>query len=116
MNTSDNNSFKQIPIQELKNRKTEILNSFPAMDQVIRGSLITRYIKCGNANCRCAKGTGHMSFYLSSFYKGHTSMNYVPKALEPSIREGIESFRLLEELLSELAELNLELFRRRGKE
>jgi hypothetical protein len=116
MNTSDNANFKTTPIEELRNRKTEILNSLPAIDQVIRGSLITRYIKCGNTKCRCAKGIGHMSFYLSSFYKGRTHMDYIPKTLEPSIREGIENYRLFEELLSELAEVNLELFRRRGKE
>lgn len=116
MITSNNKNFKDIPMQELKNRKTEILNSLPAMDQVIRGSLITRYIKCGNAKCRCAKGTGHMSFYLSSFYKGRTHMDYIPKALEPSVRQGVENYRHWEELLSELAELNLELFRRRGKD
>jgi hypothetical protein len=115
MNNSDNSNLKNTPIEELNNRRTEIMNSLPSIDQVIRGSLITRYIKCGNANCRCAKGIGHMSFYLSSFYKGRTHMDYVPKTFEPSIRERIENYRLLEELFSELAEINLELFRRRGK-
>lgn len=116
MITSDKNGLKKIPTQEIKNRKVQILNSLPIIDQVIRGSLITRSIKCGKPNCHCTKGTGHMSLYLSSFFQGHTYMDYVPAALESSVRKGIENYRLMQDLLSELAELNLELFKRREKE
>ena len=116
MKINDKRTLKKVSTQELKERREQILRSMPSMDHVIHGSLITRAIKCGKPNCRCATGDGHMSLYLSSFYHGQTGMDYVPAAWESWIREGIENYEAIQELLLELAELNLELFRRRKKE
>jgi len=116
MNINDKKRLKKVSTQKLKERKTEILRSLPPMDHVIRGSLITRPIKCGKPNCHCATGEGHMSLYLSSFYHGHTGMDYVPAKWESWMREGIENYGVILDLLAELTELNLELFRRREKD
>lgn len=115
MTNNDKNKLKQLSTQALKKRKTQILHLLPPMDHVIRGSLITRNIKCGKPNCHCATGEGHMSLYLSSFYHGHTGMDYVPAAWESWMREGIRNYEVIQELVSELTELELELFRRREK-
>ncbi len=29
-----------------------------ALDEVLRGSLVERYLRCGKPNCRCARGGG----------------------------------------------------------
>lgn len=115
MNNNDKNRFKSISTPELKERKAEILRLLPPMDHVIRGSLITRPIKCGKANCHCATGDGHPSWYLSSFYHGYTHMDYVPATWESWMREGLKNYGVIQDLLAELTELNLELFRRREK-
>lgn len=115
MNTSDKSKLKAIPTSALKDRKLTILQSLPSMDHIIRGSLITRHIKCGKQNCHCATGTGHKSLYLSSFYHGRTHMDYVPAAWETWVRQGLENYEGIQNLLSELTELNLELLRRREK-
>jgi hypothetical protein len=107
--------FKSLSTSELKERKTQTLQSLPAMNHVIRGSLITRHIKCGKPNCHCATGTGHKSLYLSSFYRGRTFMDYVPASWEAWVRQGLENHEGIQNLLSELTELNLELLRRREK-
>lgn len=116
MSNNDKHKLKKISTHELKERKAQILRSLPSMDHVIRGSLFKRPIKCGKAHCHCATGDGHMSLYLSSFYHGHTGMDYVPAAWESWMREGIENYGVIQELLAELTELNLELFRRREKD
>lgn len=113
MNSSDKNALKATPTSVLKERKALLLNTLPAMDHLIRGSLITRHIKCGKPNCHCATGTGHPSLYLSSFYQGRTRMDYVPASWESWVRKGLENFEAVQALLSELTELNLELLRRR---
>jgi hypothetical protein len=115
MNYNDKKRLEKVSTQELKERKAQILRSLPSMDHVIRGSLITRLIKCGKPNCHCATGEGHISLYLSSFYHGHTGMDYVPSAWESWMREGIENYGVIKDLLLELTELNLELFSRREK-
>jgi hypothetical protein len=115
MNISDKKRLKAIPTLALKEHKSHILQSLPSMDHIIRGSLITRLIKCGKANCHCSTGTGHKSLYLSSFYEGRTRMDYVPASWEAWVRKGLENFESTQTLLSELTELNLELLRRREK-
>lgn len=116
MNNNDKITLRKVPTRELKERKAQILSSLPHMDNIMRGSLITRSIKCGKPNCRCATGDGHVSFYLSSYYHGNTYMDYVPKSWETKIRKGIEKYGVIQDLLSELTEINLELLRRREKE
>lgn len=116
MNISDKKTMRKSTTRELEERKAQILSTLPSMDHVIHGSLITRAVKCGKPNCHCATGDGHKSLYLSSFYHGQTGMDYVPAAWEPWIREGMGNYGAIQELLLELTELNLELFRRRKKE
>ncbi len=111
MNTND--KVKNLSTKELKKRKEKILNSLPPMDDLIRGSLITRGIKCGKPNCRCASGDGHKSFYLSSYYNGRTYMDYIPKSYKEWMSRGIESYGIIQNLLAQLTEINLELFRRK---
>lgn len=113
MNSNDKTKLKAIPTSDLKQRKSHILQSLPSMNHIIRGSLITRQIKCGKTNCHCASGTGHTSLYLSSFYHGRTHMDYVPASWEAWVRNGLENYEGIQDLLSELTELNLELLRRR---
>ncbi len=115
MKNNDKKTLRDKSTQELKERKTQILNLLSPKDHIIRGSLITRLIKCGKPNCRCATGDGHKSLYLSSYYRGKTHMDYVPKSWETWMRNGIENYGVIQDLLSELAEIKLELFRRREK-
>lgn len=112
MNTNDK-KIKNLSTKELKKQKRQILDSLPPMDDIIRGSLITRRIKCGKPNCHCATGEGHKSFYLSSYYHGRTYMDYVPRSWKDWMSRSIESYYLIQNLLTQLTEINLELFRRR---
>jgi len=117
MNTTNKKyPYKEIPTEDLKERKAEILGSLPAPNNVIRSSLITRHVKCGKPNCRCADGDGHESLYLSSFYRGHTYLDYVPKAYAEKISACLDCHESTSALLVELSEINLELFRRRALE
>jgi hypothetical protein len=106
--------YKEIATEELKERKAEILDSLPAPENIIRSSLITRYIKCRKLNCHCADGDGHERLYLSSYYRGYTYLDYVPKAYEERISGCLGCYETMSALLTELCEINLELFRRRA--
>ena len=108
--------YKKTETVELKERKTQILGSIPALENILRSSLITRFIKCGKANCRCVDGKGHESLYLSSYYHGHTYLDYVPKAYGEKLAGCIDNYEAVTALLVELSEINLELFRRRELE
>ena len=97
----------------LKARRQELLGMMPDSAHVIRASLITRSIKCGKPNCRCANGEGHKSLYLSSYYNGKTQLDSVPKSFQDKVSQCIKDYEDITALLAELSRINLELFRRR---
>lgn len=97
----------------LKARRQELLDRMPDPAHVMRASLITRSIKCGKPNCRCANGEGHKSLYLSSYYNGKTQLDSVPKAYRDKVSQSIKDYEDITALLAELSCINLELFRRR---
>ena len=97
----------------LKARRQEILDTMPDPACVMRASLITRSIKCGKPNCRCANGEGHKSLYLSSYCNGKTRLDSVPKAYKDMVAQCIKDYEDIQALLTELSGINLELFRRR---
>jgi len=105
--------YKKVSSDTLKERRKQILDSLPPLDNIIRSSLIMRSVKCGKPNCHCANGEGHKSLYLSSYYRGHTYLDYVPKSYEEKISGCIKNYDDATALLVELSEINLELFRRR---
>lgn len=109
-------SLKSFSSDQLRDRRQQLLNSFPSFDSLLRGSLITRNVKCGKPNCRCASGQGHPSLYLSTLHKGRTRLDYVPAAWEAWVRERLDNYHLAQELIVELTEINLELLRRREKD
>jgi hypothetical protein len=100
---------------ELKRRRRQLLRKLPPLDSVLRGSLIERYKRCGNPNCKCANGPGHgPKFYLSVSYPGRSpQMDYVPQADYAQINEGVVNYTQVREILEEVSEINHELLRRR---
>jgi len=115
MSNYDKKRFTKMTTIELKEREAQIRDTLPTIQHVIHGSLIQRTVKCGKPNCRCAKGEGHKRLCLSSFYHGQTAVDHVPFSWEPWIHEGIANYSELQELILELAEINLTLFKRRNK-
>ena len=115
MNNTDkiSNPYKSMTTDTLKARRQEILDAMPDPAHVMRASLITRSIKCGKPNCRCANGEGHKSLDLSSDYNGKTHLDSVPKAYKDSVSQCIKDYEDITALLTELSSINLELFRRR---
>lgn len=107
--------FQSLSTEELQRRRQQLLDSKYSLD-LLRGSLITRKVKCGKPNCHCALGQGHPSLYLSSFYEGQNRIDYVPAKWEAWVKERLDNYHRLQELIVELAEINLELLRRRIKD
>ena len=117
-NNKTKHLYKKTATEALKERKIQILDSLnpSVMENIIRSSLITRFVKCGKSNCRCANGEGHKNFYLSSYYRGHTFIDYVPKSYEERLANCTRGYEEVNALLVELSEINLELFRRKELE
>ncbi len=100
---------------DLKRRRRQLLRKLPPLDSVLRGSLIERYKRCGNPNCRCADGQGHgPKYYLSVSYPGSSPrMDYVPQADYEAVNESLANYTQIREILEQISEINHELLRRR---
>ena len=74
--------MEDIPSSTLRRRRAQLLKQMPALETLLRGSLIERYKRCGKPGCKCADGPGHgPKYYLSVSFPGRRpQMDYVPQA------------------------------------
>ena len=84
--------------------------------QILRGSLVTRYRRCGRASCHCAAegdlGHGPAYYLMVTVAPRQTLQIYVPKEHKRAVERWIENFRLARERLEEISTLNRELLKR----
>lgn len=98
----------------LRNRRQGLTQRLPPLTEVLRGSLMERYLTCGNPNCKCAKGERHGPvWYLSvtldqSHRKGSTLS---PDQVE-QVRRWIANYHEVKEHLEKISDINRELLRR----
>ena len=83
-----------------RSRAAQIVSSYP----LLRGSLSVRKIKCGKPHCKCASGEPHLSLYLVQSQKGKPRQLYVPKELEERVRQAVDNYQKLQEIVEELSE------------
>jgi hypothetical protein len=105
---------KKISTRVLRQRRRAALRQLPDLQEILRGSLMERYLTCGKPGCKCARGERHGPvWYLSVTLKaGKTVGRQVPvEQLEP-VRGWLENYRHLKESLETICEINWELVRR----
>jgi uncharacterized protein DUF6788 len=73
--------------------------------RVLRGTLSERVGTCGKPNCRCAQGELHQSLYLVQSQGGRLRQICVPQAWQARVREAVNEYRKLQELIEEVSEL-----------
>jgi hypothetical protein len=99
----------------LRKHRYKLVRNLPPIEQVLRGSLIETYKRCGRPNCHCVGGPGHgPKRYLSiSQPGGRPRRDYVPNDIYPQAAQLIANFHKLRKALDEICAINAELLRRR---
>jgi len=100
----------------LRRRRHQLVRTLPPIEQVIRGSLIETYKRCGRPSCHCIDGPGHgPKRYLSAVARTgeRPRLGYVPNATYPQVSAFLANYRKLQEMLNEICAINAELLRRR---
>jgi len=97
----------------LRQRKVG-LSKLPPVGEILRGSLMERYVTCGNPACKCARGERHgPSWYLSvTLGAGRTTGSIVPDEKVEEVRGWIENYHKLKDQLEKISDINRELLRR----
>ena len=102
----------------LRRRRQQLVRALPPLEQIIRGSLIETYKRCGRSSCHCNNGPGHgPKRYLSTVARtgDRARLGYVPNATYPQVAEFLANYRKLQEMLNEICAINAELLRRRER-
>jgi hypothetical protein len=97
----------------LRQRKVG-LAELPPLAGILRGSLMERYVTCGNPSCKCARGERHgPTWYLSvTLGPGRTTGSIIPAEKVDEVRRGIENYHKVKDQLEKISDINRELLRR----
>ena len=117
------NSCSQVIVREnltklstlaLQKRREWLTKLLPPLDQVLRGSLMERYLTCGKPTCKCARGERHGPvWYLSvTLDQSHRTGSTVPAEQLQQVRHWIENYQQVKEHLEKISDINRELLRR----
>ncbi len=98
-------------IEMLRRRRDARLRQLASTGPLIQGSLAEIKVRCGNPNCRCARGHKHTSHILKRQVRGRTQSLYVPVDMVPEVRKWVAEYRRVQELLKEISELNRQIIR-----
>src|SRR3977135_1554271 len=74
----------------LRKRRRQLVRGLPQIAQILRGSLIETYKRCGRPNCHCIDGPGHgPKRYLSTVRQPgeRPRLGYVPNATHAQVAE-----------------------------
>ena len=98
----------------LRHRRQGLVKLLPPAGEVLRGSLVERYVTCGNPSCKCARGERHgpMWYLTVTLGPGHTTGGIIPAEQVEQVRRWIENFQRLKDDLEGISEINRELLRR----
>lgn len=81
-------------IASLEAQRKKIIDYLLNAHYMVDGSIYTVYKKCGNKNCRCAKGKLHGPFkYLSKKVDGVTKTVFVRKSDEANVEIKATNYR-----------------------
>src|ERR1700730_11487570 len=100
----------------LRKRRHRLVGGLPPLEQILRGSLIETYKRCGRPNCHCVDGPGHppKQYLPTTSQPGEPQrLAYVPNASHDQVAEFLGNFRELQQMLNEICAINAELLRRR---
>jgi hypothetical protein len=102
----------------LRQRRQGLAQQLPPVTEILRGSLVERYVTCGNPACKCAKGERHGPiWYLTvTLGPGRTTGGIIPTENVEEVRRWIENYHKLKDQLEKISEINRELLRRQREQ
>jgi len=110
----ESGELSRLPELALRQRRQGLARRLPPVTETLRGSLVERYVTCGNAACKCARGERHgPPWYLTvTLGPGRTTGGIVPADQVEEVRGWIENYHKVKDHLEKISAINRELLRR----
>jgi hypothetical protein len=110
--------LRRLPELALRQRRQGLAQQLPPVTETLRGSLVERYVTCGNPSCKCARGERHgpMWYLTVTLGPGRTTGGIVPAEKVDQVRGWIENYHKVKDHLEKISEINRELLRRQREQ
>lgn len=107
-------ALQRLSTLALRQRRQGLAKLLPPVQETLRGSLVERYLTCGNLACKCARGERHGPvWYLTvTLAPGRTTGGIVGAEQLEQVRGWIGNYHRVKEHLEKISAINRELLRR----
>ena len=101
--------------EKLLKQRARVAGKAPHLDEILRGTLRRRYIRCGKPGCHCRKGRGHGPFlYLSvTLGVGQTRQITIASGDYAAAWRYVRNYGRMQEVLEAISTLNRRLLQAR---
>ena len=107
---------RSLPLTPSRKRE-RFVAQLPDLRQVLRGSVVTRFRRCGQSSCHCARkrdpGHGPAFYLMVTVEAGKTVQVYIPSEHKDEVAAWVENFQRARRRLEEVSTLNRALLKRR---
>lgn len=90
------------------------LKPYISHKEFLRGTLSIRERVCGKPNCKCQRGSKHISLFLTRSMGGKTEQLYIPKEKEELVRRWVKNYREVQELLEKISAIHWDRLKQKG--
>jgi uncharacterized protein DUF6788 len=99
----------------LLERREVLASGLPSFAEIVRGSLVTRYRRCGKPTCHCVKSRGHgpAHYLVVTLKPGKTEQILLSEAMLPVARRFLDNYQRWWAALEKVSALNRRLLRLR---
>src|SRR3989338_1239129 len=99
--------------ERLLARRARVRGRLPPFEDIVRGSVFTRRMRCGKPTFRCARGVLPPPTSLGvSFAGGRTVQISLPPALVATARRWVANYRAWWQAIETISAINRDLLRR----
>jgi hypothetical protein len=106
------------PAKRLLEQRGILTSGLPPFAEIVRGSLVTRYRRCGKPTCHCAKSRGHgpAHYLVVTLKPGKTEQILLSEAMLPVARQFLDNYKRWWATLEKVSAVNRRLLRLRAAE
>lgn len=98
-------------------QRQRAVQHLPPIEEVLRGSILERSVRCGQPHCRCASGERHTATVLTvSFPGGRTEQISLPAAVLRTVRGWVANYQRWWEIIEKVSAINRDLLRAQRRE
>lgn len=100
-------------VDERLQLRGQLIRSLGRLREMLPGSFVKSWLKCGKANCRCAAGKElHFHYVLSVLVDGKPTTFHIPADIAERVGKQVQKHKQFQEVEAKICDLNLQDFLR----